>query len=54
MNPIALIDKLLINLCIDYKYVLLLPSTDKRITIFLSVGIKTLANKFGFKDVSIT
>jgi len=36
---IVLIDKLLINLCIEYKYVLLLQSTEKKITIFLSVGI---------------
>src|SRR6218665_1516975 len=33
-------DKLiLINPCIEYKYVLLLQSTEKKITIFLSVGI---------------
>src|SRR6218665_2255672 len=39
MNLIVLIDKLLINLCIEYKRVLLLQSTEKKITIFLSVGI---------------
>src|SRR6218665_3937312 len=39
MNQSVLIDKLLINLCIKYKYVLLLQSTEKKITIFLSVGI---------------
>src|SRR6218665_1436951 len=39
MNLIVLIDKLLINLCIEYKYVLLLQLTEKKITIFLSVGI---------------
>ena len=36
---IVLIYKLLINLCIKYKYVLLLQSTEKNITIFLSMGI---------------
>jgi len=39
MNLIVLIDKLLIILCIEHKYVLLLQSTEKKITIFLSVGI---------------
>src|SRR6218665_492495 len=39
MNLIVLIDKLLINLCIEYKYVLLLQLTEKKIAIFLSVGI---------------
>src|SRR6218665_2863195 len=39
MNLIVLIDKLLINLCFEYKYVLLLKLTEKKITIFLSVGI---------------
>src|SRR6218665_630305 len=38
-NLIVLIDKLLINICIEYKYVLLLQLTEKKITIFLSVGI---------------
>src|SRR6218665_3949108 len=38
-NLIVLIDKLLINICIEYKHVLLLQSTEKKITIFLSVGI---------------
>src|SRR6218665_2538248 len=39
MNLIVLIDKLLINLCIEYKYVLLLQLTERKITLFLSVGI---------------
>jgi len=38
-NLSVIIDKLLFNLCIEYKYVLLLQSTKKKITIFLSVGI---------------
>ena len=38
-NLIVLIDKLLINLCIEYKYALLLQSTAKKIIFFLSVGI---------------
>src|SRR6218665_959790 len=39
MNLIVLIDKLLINLCIEYNHVLLLQLTEAKITIFLSVGI---------------
>jgi len=36
---IVLIDKLLISLCIEYKYALLLQLVENKITIFLSVGI---------------
>ena len=35
----VLIDKLLLNLCIEHQYVLMSHSTEKKITIFLSVGI---------------
>ena len=36
---IVLIDKLLINLCFEYKYVLLLQSTERKIKIFIKLGI---------------
>ena len=54
MHLIVLIDKLIIDLCIEYRCVLLLQSAEKKITIFFSVGIlehSPLFNAFSCHEI---